>query len=145
MAHLRLHHVVVALRPAHVPAGRWRSGPRPLQAPPPASITVTTRAAGDAEVVAGRDIDAGRKVFHGRGTRASGHGASLEGSAVAPTLRDHPWTSAKCGTLDAIHDVVFRGVPGTATVSHPRGIGAADARRVATSFIRAVNHGRANP
>ena len=103
------------------------------------------RAAGDTDVVAGRDIHAGRKVFHDRGTCASGHGASLEGSAVAPTLRDHQWTSAKGGTLDAIHDVVLRGVPGTAMVSHPRGIGAADARRVASSFIRAVNHGRSDP
>lgn len=146
MAHLRLHHVVVALPLVLFPGGKAAITPAPSAQPPPpaAPSTATRRAAGDTVVVAQKDIDAGRKIFHGKGTCASCHGESLEGSAIAPTLRDHPWTSAKGGTLDAIYDVILHGVPGTAMVSHPGGVSDADARRVA-SYIWAVSHGRTKP
>lgn len=84
-------------------------------------------------------IDAGRRIFHGSGGCVVCHGGALEGSAVAPTLRSHPWRDAKDGDLDAIYYVVTHGVNGTAMVSHPGGINDKMAREVA-AYIFAVNH-----
>lgn len=84
-------------------------------------------------------IEAGRKTFHGSGGCVVCHGASLEGTAVAPTLRSHAWRDAKDGELDAIYYVVTHGVNGTAMVSHPGGISDRMAREVA-AYIWAVNH-----
>lgn len=84
-------------------------------------------------------IEAGRKTFHGNGGCVVCHGASLEGTAVAPTLRSHAWRDAKDGELNAIYYVVTHGVNGTAMVSHPGGISDRMAREVA-AYIWAVNH-----
>lgn len=110
----------------------------------PVHVAPSSDSAAGAPVVDAAVVDAGRKIFHGAGTCFTCHGASLEGSAIAPTLRDHPWKDAKGGSLDAIYQIVTHGVPGTVMVSHPGGISDADARRVA-SYIWAVSHGRAQP
>lgn len=110
----------------------------------PVHVAPTTDSAAAAPAVDAAAVDEGRKLFHGRGTCYTCHGASLEGSAIAPTLRDHPWKDAKGGSLDAIYQIVTHGVSGTVMVSHPGGISDADARRVAT-YIWAVSHGYARP
>jgi mono/diheme cytochrome c family protein len=92
----------------------------------------------DATVVA-----AGRAVFHGAGTCAACHGQKLEGGA-GPTLKAHAWKDAKGGDEAAIYAVVTHGVPNTAMVAHPGGIGDAQARQVAT-YVWAVSHDKATP
>ena len=81
----------------------------------------------------------GRRLFHGRGTCFTCHGAQLEGSPMAPTLRAHKWRDAKNGELAPIFDVVTHGVPGTLMVSHPGGISDGDAARLA-AYVWSVNH-----
>lgn len=109
---------------------------RPDAAP---SHRVGRDSAADSIPVTPVTIDAGRKIFHGNGGCVVCHGAALEGTAVAPTLRSHPWRDAKDGDLDAIYYVVTHGVNGTAMVSHPGGINDRMAREVA-AYIFAVNH-----
>jgi mono/diheme cytochrome c family protein len=89
-------------------------------------------------------IDAGRRIFSGRGTCYACHGPHLEGGPVAPTLRAHTWKDAKGGDLGAIYYIDTHGVPGTVMVAHPGGISDADAVRVA-SFVWAVSHRGAKP
>ena len=100
------------------------------QSPGPAADTIPVTPA---------TIESGRKIFHGAGTCVTCHGAALEGSAVAPTLRAHQWRDATDGELAPIYRVVTHGVPGTLMVSHPGGISDAMAREVA-AYIWAVNH-----
>lgn len=120
--------------------------PAPALAPAPQSRSAAPRdtAVRDSTAVSEESVDAGRKIFHGRGTCYACHGASLEGGPIAPTLRAHPWKDATGGSLDAIYRIVTHGVPGTVMVSHPGGISDADAQRVA-SYIWAVSHGHARP
>ena len=66
-------------------------------------------------------VVAGRQIFHGVGTCFACHGAKLEGTIIAPTLRAHKWRNGD-GTLDAIVRIVTKGVPNTLMVSHPGGI-----------------------
>ena len=111
-----------------------RPAPKPLRSTP-----VHRDSAADSIPVTPVTIDAGRKIFHGNGGCVVCHGGALEGTAVAPTLRSHPWRDAKDGDLDAIYYVVTHGVNGTAMVSHPGGISDKQAREVA-AYIFAVNH-----
>ena len=89
-------------------------------------------------------VDAGRKIFHGRGTCFACHGMNLEGGPIAPTLKQHSWKDAKNGDLSAIFYVVTHGVTGTAMVSHPGGISDADAVNVA-SYVWSVGHRGVKP
>lgn len=90
-------------------------------------------------------VDAGRRIFHGRGTCFACHGPNLEGGPVAPTLKGSaPWKDARGGALDAIFYVVTHGVSGTLMVSHPGGISDADAVNVAT-YIWSISHRGAKP
>ena len=89
-------------------------------------------------------IDAGRKIFHGRGTCFACHGMNLEGGPIAPTLKEHSWKDAKNGDLGAIYHVVTHGVTGTAMVSHPGGIADADAVNVA-AYVWSVGHRGTKP
>lgn len=77
-------------------------------------------------------ISAWRAVFHGQGSCFACHGASLEGGAIAPTLKPHAWKDAKSGGHPATYGVITHGVPRKAMVSHPGGISDADAVRGAT-------------
>lgn len=89
-------------------------------------------------------IDAGRRIFHGKGTCFACHGGNLEGGPIAPPLKAHQWKDAKGGELSAILYVDTHGVSGTAMVSHPGGISDQEAAQVA-AYIWAVSQGRAKP
>lgn len=88
-------------------------------------------------------ITAGRNIFHGAGTCFACHGAKLEGTAIAPTLRDHKWRTGD-GTLSAIIQIISHGVPKTVMVSHPGGISDAQLKQVA-SYVWAVSRGKSPP
>ena len=57
-------------------------------------------------------IDAGRKIFHGKGTCHACHGDKLQGGPVAPALTGSSWRHIT-GTFDVIVDRVDNGLPGT--------------------------------
>ncbi|HTI06141.1 MAG TPA: cytochrome c [Gemmatimonadales bacterium] len=84
-------------------------------------------------------IDAGRRIFHGKGMCFGCHGMRLEGGPVAPPLGPHQWKDAKGGELSAIFYVDTHGVAGTVMISHPGGISDAEAGEVA-AYIWAVSH-----
>jgi mono/diheme cytochrome c family protein len=98
----------------------------------------------DTSAAAPAVVDAGRKIFHGRGTCFACHGMVLEGGPIAPTLKEHSWKDAKGGDLSAIYYVVTHGVKGTAMVSHPGGISDADAANVAF-YVWSVGHRGVKP
>jgi mono/diheme cytochrome c family protein len=105
-------------------------------------------AEGERPTIAADSVDAatlaaGRAVFHGAGMCAACHGPKLEGG-VGPTLKAHAWKDAKGGGEAAIYAVVTHGVPNTAMVAHPGGIGDAQAKQVAT-YVWAVSHDKATP
>jgi mono/diheme cytochrome c family protein len=89
-------------------------------------------------------VDAGRAIFHGKGTCFACHGMNLEGTQVAPTLKAHAWRDAKKGDFAAIFYVATHGVPGTLMVAFPNGISRAEALNVA-SYVWSVGQGRAKP
>ena len=124
--HLLLLMIVVAL-PCRPAVGQ--AGTKP--------DTITLDAEKSAAVVAGR------RIFHGAGTCFACHGAKLEGTAIAPTLRAHKWRNGD-GTLDAIIRIVTKGVPNTLMVPHPGGISDAQLKQVAT-YVWAVSSGKAPP
>ena len=88
-------------------------------------------------------ILAGRGVFHGQGTCFACHGAKLEGTAIAPTLRAHKWRNGD-GSLEMILRVLHNGVPNTAMVSRPGNINETELLQVA-SYVWAVSRGAAPP
>ena len=89
-------------------------------------------------------VDAGRTLFHSRGTCFACHGAKLEGGPIAPGLIKTVWKDAKKGDLSDIYNVVTHGVPGTVMVAFPGGINKTDAANVA-SYIWSVNNRGAKP
>lgn len=89
-------------------------------------------------------VDAGRAIFHGKGTCFACHGMRLEGTQIAPTLIKTVWKDAKGGDLKAIHYVATHGVAGTLMVPFPGGITAAEAVSVA-SYIWSVNNRKVKP
>ena len=111
---------------------------------------------GGARVVQGQDVapdtnaitpamtDAGRAIFHGKGTCFACHGGQLEGSQLAPTLKAHAWRDAKNGQLDEIFRVVTHGVPSTVMVSFPGGISKTEAMNVA-AYVWSVNNRHVKP
>lgn len=102
------------------------------------------QAAPDTAAITPQAIDAGRAIFHGKGTCFACHGAQLEGTQLAPTLKSHAWRDAKNGQLDEIFRVVTHGVPSTVMVALPGGISRADALNVA-SYVWSVNNRNAKP
>jgi mono/diheme cytochrome c family protein len=82
-------------------------------------------------------IDAGRKIFHGKGTCHGCHGDQLQGGPVAPALTGPSWRHIT-GTFDAIVDRIDNGLPGTLMVPHPGGITESQVFLVA-SYIYAVS------
>ena len=98
----------------------------------------------DTAAITPQAVDAGRAIFHGKGTCFACHGAQLEGTQLAPTLKSHAWRDAKNGQLDEIFRVVTHGVPSTVMVAFPGGISRADASNVA-SYIWSVNNRNAKP
>jgi mono/diheme cytochrome c family protein len=110
------------------------------------------RGAAASEVIAPPDtnaitpamVDAGRALFHGKGTCFACHGMSLEGGPIAPTLKAHSWKDAKDGDLSAIYYIDTHGVRGTVMTAHPGGISDADAVNVA-AYVWSVGHRGATP
>lgn len=88
-------------------------------------------------------IDAGRKVFHGRGSCSACHGDKLQGGPIAPALVGPKWRHID-GSFDAIIDRIDNGLAGTVMVPHPGGITEAQIFMVAT-YIYAVSRGLAKP
>ena len=88
-------------------------------------------------------VDAGRKVFHGKGTCHACHGDKLQGGPVAPALTGPSWRHIT-GTFDAIVDRIDNGLPGTLMVPHPGGISESQVFLVA-SYIFAVSHQSEKP
>lgn len=88
-------------------------------------------------------LDAGRKIFHGRGTCFACHGDKLQGGPVAPALTGPKWRNIN-GTFDAIIDRIDHGLPGTLMVPHPGGITESQIFMVA-AYIYAVSHQLAKP
>ena len=89
-------------------------------------------------------VDLGRALFHGKGTCFACHGAQLEGTQIAPTLKAHAWRDAKNGQLDEIFRVVTHGVSGTVMVAFPGGISRSEALNAA-AYIWSVNNRQAKP
>lgn len=105
--------------------------------------TTTRHAEPDSALLTPAMIDAGRKVFHGKGTCYSCHGGKLEGSPAAPALTGKSWLHIT-GSFDAIVDRVDNGLAGTLMVPHPGGISETQTFLVAT-YVYAVSHGLAKP
>jgi len=108
--------------------------------------TVDTTAKGpepDPSMLSRQMIEAGRKIFHGKGTCSTCHGDKLQGGPVAPPLTGPGWRHIT-GTFEAIIDRIDNGLPGTLMVPHPGGISEAQVFLVA-SYIYAVSHHRAKP
>ena len=98
----------------------------------------------DTNAVTPAMVDLGRAIFHGKGTCFACHGAQLEGTQLAPTLKAHAWRDAKNGQLDEIFRVVTHGVTGTVMVAFPGGVSRPEALNVA-AYIWSVNNRKAKP
>jgi len=88
-------------------------------------------------------LDAGRKIFHGKGTCFACHGDKLQGGPIAPALTGPKWRHIT-GTFDAIVDRIDNGLPGTVMVPHPGGITESQIFLVA-SYVYAVSHQLTKP
>jgi mono/diheme cytochrome c family protein len=88
-------------------------------------------------------VDAGRKIFHGKGTCSGCHGDKLQGGPVAPALTGPSWRHIT-GSYEAIIDRVDNGLPGTLMVPHPGGITESQVFLVA-SYIYAVSRQLSKP
>ena len=111
-----------------------------------AAQVVDTTAKGpepDPAMLAPAMVDAGRKLFHGKGTCFGCHGDKLQGGPIAPALTGPSWRHIT-GTFEAIIDRVDNGLPGTLMVPHPGGITESQVFLVA-SYIYAVSHQGAKP
>jgi mono/diheme cytochrome c family protein len=103
----------------------------------------TSKAFRDSVATRQKLIAAGREVFHGEGTCFACHGAKLEGTAIAPTLRAHKWRNGD-GSLEMILRIVHTGVPNTAMVAHPGNINENEIQQVA-AYVWAVSRGVTPP
>ena len=97
----------------------------------------------DPAMLAPAMVEAGRKIFHGKGTCSGCHGDKLSGGPIAPALTGPSWRHIT-GTYEAIIDRVDNGLPGTLMVPHPGGITESQVFLVA-SYIYAVSHKLAEP
>jgi len=103
----------------------------------------STTAFADSVAVRQEAIAAGRKVFQGKGSCFACHGAKLEGTAIAPTLRNNKWRNGD-GSLGMILRVLHNGVRNTAMVSRPGNIDETELLQVAT-YVWAVSRGAVKP
>lgn len=89
-------------------------------------------------------IAQGRAIFHGKGMCFACHGPQLEGTQVAPTLKQHAWRDAKNGELANIFYVATHGVAGTLMVPFPGGISKTEVVAV-VSYVWSVGQGKVKP
>lgn len=107
-------------------------------------VDTTTRGpAPEAALLTRPMIEAGRKVFHGKGSCYACHGDKLQGGPVAPALTGPHWRHIS-GSFDAIVDRIDNGLAGTVMVPHPGGISEAQVFLV-SAYVYAVSHGLARP
>jgi mono/diheme cytochrome c family protein len=128
--------VTVLLLAAGVRSAHAQAAPAPAQQP-------AADAAADTAAATDEVVDAGRKIFHGKGTCHACHGDQLQGGPIAPSLRGPKWRHID-GTFEAILQRVRGGYPGSVMVAHPGGIDDAQTIQVAT-YVWAVSHGKAKP
>jgi len=102
------------------------------------------QSAPDTNAITPAMVDLGRAIFHGKGTCFACHGAQLEGTQIAPTLKAHAWRDAKNGQLDELFRVLTHGVPSTVMVAFPGGISRTEALNVA-AYVWSVNKRSAKP
>jgi len=88
-------------------------------------------------------VDAGRKIFHGRGSCHACHGDKLQGGPIAPALRGPKWRHID-GTFASIADRIEKGQAGTVMMPRPGRITESQVFMVAV-YVWAVSHGRAEP
>jgi mono/diheme cytochrome c family protein len=105
--------------------------------------TTSKGAAPDSSLLAPPMLEAGRKIFHGKGTCSGCHGDKLQGGPVAPALTGQTWRHIT-GSYEAIIDRVDNGLPGTLMVPHPGGITESQVFLVA-SYVYAVSHQLTKP
>jgi Cytochrome c, mono- and diheme variants len=98
----------------------------------------------DTAAITPQMVELGRAIFHGQGTCFACHGAKLEGTQIAPTLKTHAWRDAKNGDFAAIFYVATHGVPSTLMVAYPGGINREQALAVA-SYVWSVGQGKTKP
>jgi mono/diheme cytochrome c family protein len=103
----------------------------------------STKAFADSVAERQEEIAAGRKVFQGKGSCFACHGAKLQGTAIAPTLRSHKWRNGD-GSLGMILRVLHDGVRNTAMLSRPGNISPTELHQVAT-YVWAVSRGAVEP
>lgn len=88
-------------------------------------------------------IAVGRTLYAGAGTCFACHGATLTGTAVAPSLADANWKSGD-GSYASILTVVRNGLAGTAMTAYPAGITDEQAQAV-SAYVWAVAQGSTEP
>ena len=110
-----------------------------------AQVADTTKqgAAAEATLMTPAMIDAGRKIFHGKGSCYACHGDKLQGGPIAPALVGPKWRHID-GSFTAIIGRIDDGMPGTVMVGHPGGITEAQVFLVA-SYVFSVSQGKAKP
>jgi mono/diheme cytochrome c family protein len=114
------------------------AGATPLAAQQPDSAAVPAPS-----LLTPASLEAGRKVFHGKGNCWVCHGSALQGGAIAPPLVAHKWRDGD-GSYQMILQVLTHGVKNTAMVARPGGLSDADLRLVA-AYVWAVSHGQSKP
>ncbi len=105
--------------------------------------TTKQGAAPDSALLTPAAIDAGRKIFHGKGTCHACHGDKLKGGPIAPALVGPKWRHID-GSFEAIVNRIDKGLTGTLMTPRPGGISESDVRMVA-AYIYAVSHGQVKP
>ena len=103
----------------------------------------TPSASQDTAVVTPETVEAGRKIFHGKGTCHACHGDQLQGGPIAPSLRGPKWRNID-GTFAGILKRIQGGQPGTVMVAHPGDIDDPQTVQVAT-YVWAVSQGLTKP
>jgi mono/diheme cytochrome c family protein len=105
--------------------------------------TTSRHAEPDSAMLSPAIVEAGREIFHGKGTCSACHGRALQGGPIAPSLTGPTWRHIS-GSYEAIIDRIDNGLPGTLMKRHPGGITESQVFLVA-SYIYAVSHGLAKP
>jgi mono/diheme cytochrome c family protein len=105
--------------------------------------TTKREAPPDSALATPATVDAGRLVFHGRGSCHACHGDKLQGGPIAPALVGPKWRHID-GSFGAIFDRIDHGLAGTVMMRRPGRITEAQVLMVAT-YVWAVSHGRAQP
>lgn len=105
--------------------------------------TTSKSAAPDSAMLSPAMVDAGRKLFHGKGSCAGCHGDKLQGGPVAPALTGPSWRHIT-GSYASIVDRINNGLAGTVMVPHPGGITESEVSRIA-SYVYAVSRQKAKP